>query len=184
MELDIDDDKIVRIRPDGSASPAGAYLCDEGRSAAVFHNGADDRLLTSLAYATDYDATPSGMRLDGSRKPTSEELIAHFCEQGATDFATLAANPGGLRPQIAPSQVLAGPPYCPDRLQICPADVAADLARLALPRRGEPRSFRLTSRRMAEALNGEFRDAARTRRRFAFNPAFGNADDMASGRLA
>lgn len=130
-------------------------------------------------YGMDYDATSRGMRLDGSRRPTSDELIAFLCEEGATDFATLAAHSGGLRPQLAASQVLAGPLDCPDRLQICPGDVVADLASLALPRRAEPRPFRLTSRRMAEALNGAFREAGRTRRRHPVNPAFLNTDDMA-----
>lgn len=44
---------MVRARPDGTASPYGAYLCPKGLAAIDFHNGAENRLLRSLAKQPD-----------------------------------------------------------------------------------------------------------------------------------
>lgn len=47
MEIDVEDGRMVRARPDGSASPYGAYLCPKGLAAIDFHNGAENRLVRS-----------------------------------------------------------------------------------------------------------------------------------------
>ncbi|MDE2403964.1 MAG: molybdopterin-dependent oxidoreductase [Sphingomonadales bacterium] len=49
MELDIVDGKPLRARADGRLSPYGAYLCPKGVASIEFHNGAEGRLLASLA---------------------------------------------------------------------------------------------------------------------------------------
>ncbi|WP_084625475.1 molybdopterin-containing oxidoreductase family protein [Sphingobium sp. C100] len=48
MEIDVEDGRMVRVRPDGSQSPYGAYLCPKGLASIDFHNGAENRLLQSL----------------------------------------------------------------------------------------------------------------------------------------
>lgn len=48
MEIDVENGRMVRVRPDGSVSPYGAYLCPKGLAAVDFHNGAENRLLHSL----------------------------------------------------------------------------------------------------------------------------------------
>lgn len=48
MEIDVEDERMVRVRPDGSQSPYGAYLCPKGLASIDFHNGAEDRLLRSV----------------------------------------------------------------------------------------------------------------------------------------
>lgn len=47
MEVTIENGRVVDAQPDGSASPYGAYMCVKGLSSIAFHNGAEDRLLTS-----------------------------------------------------------------------------------------------------------------------------------------
>lgn len=53
MEIDVEDGRMVRARPDGSVSPYGAYLCPKGQAAVEFHNGAEGRLFSSLARQPD-----------------------------------------------------------------------------------------------------------------------------------
>jgi anaerobic selenocysteine-containing dehydrogenase len=47
MEIDVEDGRMLRARPDGSASPYGAYMCPKGLAAVDLHNGLEARLLTS-----------------------------------------------------------------------------------------------------------------------------------------
>lgn len=66
MEIDVEDGRMLRARPDGTASPYGAYLCPKGLSSVEFHNGAEGRLLASLARRPDgtLDAVDSQVALD------------------------------------------------------------------------------------------------------------------------
>lgn len=48
MELTVDGGKLVGVVADGSVSPYGAYMCPKGRASVEFHNGAENRVLTSL----------------------------------------------------------------------------------------------------------------------------------------
>lgn len=58
MEIELDGGRMVRARPDGSASPYGSYLCPKGMAAVDFHNGAEGRLLHSLAKQADGSFAP------------------------------------------------------------------------------------------------------------------------------
>ncbi|HUD31225.1 MAG TPA: molybdopterin-dependent oxidoreductase [Novosphingobium sp.] len=53
MEIEVEDGRMLRARPDGSVSPYGAYLCPKGLSSIAFHNGAEGRLFGSLARGVD-----------------------------------------------------------------------------------------------------------------------------------
>lgn len=53
MELSLQDERIVGVAGDGSASPYGAYLCAKGRASIDFHQGAEPRLLHSLRRSAD-----------------------------------------------------------------------------------------------------------------------------------
>jgi anaerobic selenocysteine-containing dehydrogenase len=68
MEIDLEDGRMVRARPDGTASPYGAYLCPKGLTSVEFHNGAEGRLFGSLA-----------KQLDGSFAPVAaDEAVAEI----------------------------------------------------------------------------------------------------------
>ena len=58
MELDIDEGRAVRARPDGRISPYGAYLCPKGLASVEFHNGAEGRVLESLVHDGDSGFRP------------------------------------------------------------------------------------------------------------------------------
>ncbi len=59
MEVDVADGRLVAARPDSSGiSPYGAYLCPKGLAAIDFHNGAENRLLASLARQADGTLAP------------------------------------------------------------------------------------------------------------------------------
>lgn len=53
MEIEVSNGRMVRARPDGSQSPYGAYLCPKGLAAIDFHNGAENRLFSSLQRQSD-----------------------------------------------------------------------------------------------------------------------------------
>lgn len=58
MEIELEQGRMVRAKPDGSVSPYGGYLCPKGLSAVDFHNGAENRLLHSLKKQADGTLAP------------------------------------------------------------------------------------------------------------------------------
>ena len=58
MELRVENGRILDVAPDGAASPYGAYLCPKGQASADFHNGAENRLFSSLKRSPDGEFTP------------------------------------------------------------------------------------------------------------------------------
>ena len=48
MEVDVEQGRMVRARPDGSVSPYGGYMCPKGLAAVELHNGIEARLTASL----------------------------------------------------------------------------------------------------------------------------------------
>ncbi|MFC0204830.1 molybdopterin-containing oxidoreductase family protein [Novosphingobium soli] len=83
MEIEVEDGRMLRARPDGSVSPYGAYLCPKGLSSIAFHNGAEDRLLQSLARGPDGELAPveAEVALDaiGARLKTLVEAHGPRC---------------------------------------------------------------------------------------------------------
>ena len=47
MDLEVEDNRIIAVSGDGSASPYGAYMCVKGRNSAEFHS-AEERLVNTL----------------------------------------------------------------------------------------------------------------------------------------
>jgi anaerobic selenocysteine-containing dehydrogenase len=48
MSLTVEGDKLISAVGDGTASPYGGYMCVKGLASIDFHNGAENRLLSSL----------------------------------------------------------------------------------------------------------------------------------------
>ncbi len=65
MNLTVDENKIIDVSPDGSASPYGAYMCAKGRSSVDFHNG-EGRLTECLKRGAEgeFEAIDSEQALD------------------------------------------------------------------------------------------------------------------------
>ena len=65
------------------------------------------------------------------------------------------------------------------RMDLCPPDVAAELAKVRLGGKTDPAfPFRLTSRRQLESMNSAYSNSSKTRLRYPVNPAFMNPQDM------
>src|SRR5262249_26793180 len=128
-----------------------------------FFWGLASRLRTPLtlkfwSYGASYKDLPGGLTLDLDVKPSGEDLIAHLCSYGPVSFDDLKASPAGVRPQLPATTVQAGKDNG-GRLQLCPPDVAAELASVLGETVDDPRfKYRLIVRRILEALNSAFLD--------------------------
>jgi len=48
MDITLEGNRLISASPDGSVSPYGAYMCAKGHASIDFHNGSENRLLSSL----------------------------------------------------------------------------------------------------------------------------------------
>ncbi len=135
-------------------------------------------------YGQEFDAIPDGLPLDTARRPDPEALLRYLCRDSRVPFDTLLQNPAGVRPEFPPETVLPAREDNGARLALCPPDVAAELGTVLLEEEAAGFRYRLTCRRILEALNSAYRDAARTRQRYPVNWAFMNPDDMAEEGIA
>jgi anaerobic selenocysteine-containing dehydrogenase len=129
------------------------------------------------SYGSIHDALPGGLKLDMQHMPDAEVLIRHLCEYGDVTFDELQASPSGVRPDRPPRYVEA----CDDngaRLELCPPDVAAELQLVLHDQTDSRFKYQLTVRRILEAMNGAYRDAARTTKKYPVNWAYMNPIDM------
>lgn len=135
-------------------------------------------------YGLRFQDIPEGIELSLTEKPDAEALCRYLAKDSLVPFDEILANPSGVRPQVEPRVVKPGPPDAPGRLELCPPDVAAELAALA----GEPVDqgfgYRLTCRRVLHALNSAYRDSREARRRFPVNYAHMNPEDMRADGIA
>jgi anaerobic selenocysteine-containing dehydrogenase len=131
-------------------------------------------------YGLRYQDIAEGLQLSLTEKPDPEALCAYLARDSVVPFDTIKANPSGVRPEMEPRFVKPGPTDAAGRLELCPPDVAAELAMLAVEIPERNRSYRLTCRRILHALNGAFRDSSEARRRFPVNYAHMNPEDMAA----
>ena len=128
-------------------------------------------------YGANYSDLPGGLELDMAHKPDPEEMIAHLCSYGHVSFADLKANPGGVRPNLAPAYVEPGPDLG-GRLHLCPPDVAAELTSVLSEQRDSRFKYGLTCRRILEAMNSAYLGLERTRKKHPVNYAYMNPEDM------
>ncbi len=114
---------------------------------------------------------------------SAEDLIRWLADGGRSSYDELKANPGGIHFKNA--QAIVAPAEGDDgaRLDLCPPDVAGEIAAVrATQDEAEGYPFRLIPRRLIEVMNSAYTQSGQTRRRFPTNPIFMNEDDMA--RLA
>ena len=134
-------------------------------------------------YGLKYVDIPLGMPLDMNDKPDANTMLRFLCSQGAVDFDTLRASPGGIRREGGAGLVMQAP-VDGGRLELCPSDVADELSELASPAPPTHYRYSLTCRRIAEAVNSAFRDSARARKKYPVNYLFMNPDDMLADGIA
>ena len=136
-----------------------------------------------IGLSVSYADAPPGAPLDMTRPPDPEQFARWWLEGSAVSFDALKASPGGIVPTLREQRVEAAPDDG-RRLDLCPADVADELAAALADRPDPARPYRLTTRRLLETMNSAYRDAAPATRRWPANPAFMHPDDMAAEGLA
>jgi anaerobic selenocysteine-containing dehydrogenase len=131
------------------------------------------------AYGLKFEEVQPGLVLSATEAPDPEALYRFLCRESAVPFDDLLANPGGVRPNLPEQRVQPAPEGWAGRLDLCPPEVAAELAevRAEAP---DPAPLRLTCRRILHALNGAFRDSRGSRKRHPVNHAFMSPEDMAA----
>ncbi len=135
-------------------------------------------------YGIDFDSIADGLPLDMEKKPDPEDMFRFLCRNSRVPFDTLKANPSGVRPDLPPQYVQAAPEDNGARLELCPADVAAELAAVLAEEPDTRYRYQVTVRRILEAMNSAYREADRTRQRHPLNWAYMNPEDMAAEGLA
>jgi anaerobic selenocysteine-containing dehydrogenase len=134
------------------------------------------------SYGLRYEDVPLAMPLSMTEQPDPEHLCRFLCTESRVPFDTLKDTPGGVKPQIEPHFVQPAPDGWQQRLELCPDDVAQELAKLARET-SDAASLQLICRRVLHALNGAFKDSPRTRSRLPVNYAYMASGDMAARSL-
>ncbi|MBB6125315.1 molybdopterin-containing oxidoreductase family protein [Sphingobium subterraneum] len=122
------------------------------------------------------DAAP-GFPLDMTSPPHPEDLARWWVRDTPVDFDELRASPGGLLVDV-PGQAVAASPDDGVRMDLCPDDIACELAQVHAEQPDTKGSYRLATRRIRETLNSMYRSTQAAERNFPVNPAFMNPDDM------
>lgn len=134
-------------------------------------------------YGLNYATIPGGLELDMENAPSPEDMFRYLCENSRVSFDELLANPSGVRPNLQPHYVQEAKDNGA-RLQLCPPDVAAELKTVLNAAIDSHFKYRLTCRRILEAMNSAYRDSARAAKKYPVNWAYMNPDDMREDGIA
>jgi anaerobic selenocysteine-containing dehydrogenase len=112
-----------------------------------------------------YGSPPTGrsLRLDGSRRPTTESLLEFVCQSPDLSFRDLVARPGAHVPDVAPRYVAPPPAGETTRLTVLPAEVLEELEECWATHQGQALSdgqLLLHVRRRLEVMNSVFMDGS------------------------
>lgn len=135
-----------------------------------------------IVVAMSYEHAAPGLRIDMETIPDQADLARQWCDGGKIDFDTLRANPGGVLLDVRGDEVLPAEDGG-ERLDLCPDDIAAELADVARETDGTAFPYRLAVRRLLETMNSAFQSAETTRRRHPTNFALMNPTDLAKEGL-
>ena len=102
-----------------------------------------------------------GLPLDMANRPTTSDLIAHACTVAGISYDELAANPGGMWLANREAVVQPAPDDDGARLDLCPHDVAEEIAAVFAQGQSEADPafpLMLVSRRVARVMNATFHE--------------------------
>ncbi|WP_340268049.1 molybdopterin-containing oxidoreductase family protein [Sphingobium mellinum] len=126
-----------------------------------------------------------GPELEITDDTRADDIIRWLADGGRSSFDDLKAHRGGILFKEAEAVVQPAGEDNGARLDLCPPDVAAELAGVRQAKdeiAGYP--FRLIPRRLIEVMNSAYTEAGQTRRRFPTNPIYMNEQDMTRLDLA
>ena len=121
--------------------------------------------------------------LDPDRRWDTPMLLRWFAEQAGLPWDALIQSEHGYVVEMDVPIVSPSPPDSA-RLDLCPPDVAAEIAAVAADPRDDNAPYRLVCRRSGEMMNTAFRDGSATRRRYPSNPLFMQPEDMQNEGLS
>ncbi|MCK9503294.1 MAG: molybdopterin-dependent oxidoreductase [Porticoccaceae bacterium] len=134
-----------------------------------------------LVFGMSYGDTPPGQPMDMEKMADGEQLARWWCEGSYTDFETLKAHTSGFSPSTTIKVAAAEDDGA--RLDLCPADVALELAETFHEKRSIAFPYRLTNRRLLECLNSMYHHVEATTKRYETNYAYMHPEDMAKHGL-
>ncbi len=161
--------------------PEGADVIEEWE----FFYGLAQRMKLPIALAASYEwgpdmAEPEITHFDLDRKPTNDELFEALTKGARVPLSEVRKHPAGaVFPLDVP--VEAGDADAPGRLDFADRTMLGELAEVA----AEPvdrdtfYAFRLVSRRLPDVHNSAGRDIPKLVRKWSYNPAFMNPEDLA-----
>jgi anaerobic selenocysteine-containing dehydrogenase len=128
--------------------------------------------------ATHSQIVGPSLELSLEQKPTTEDIVRWMTSHNLVQYDQLIAHPEGVLLEDH-AYIKAAQEEDGARLNLCPSDVAAEIAKVW---QGRPTDgafpFRLIVRRQLESMNSAYSNASKTRLRFPVNPAFMNPQDM------
>ncbi len=129
---------------------------------------------------------PAYLDLDMQRKPTTDELFEALTKGSRIPLAEVKKHPHGAIFAAPEARVQPRDPGCSARLELADATMLAELAEVAREplERAPGFRFQLISRRLPDVHNSAGRDLPRLTRRWRYNPAFMNPEDLAALGLA
>jgi anaerobic selenocysteine-containing dehydrogenase len=145
----------------------------------------DWEMMYELTKRLGTDLVFDGVKLDMSRRPTSDELLALLARNGQVPFEAIKNSPGGaffdLEQYVAPAD-----PLTAGRFEVLPADVAHEIEMLANEpaqpqhhwRDGRKFDYVLASRRMREVYNTFGPQLSKIHHRRPYNPAYLHPSDL------
>jgi anaerobic selenocysteine-containing dehydrogenase len=148
-----------------------------------FFNGIANRLgrvltVKPFRFGVDLMSMEGGLVLTMDRDWTTEDIVRFYVDGTGIPFDVLSRHPHGMTPELGHPIVQPGISDGP-RLDVCPPDVAGELAALNANVEDECTSgYLLVNRRIVETFNSAFRLSPITQRRLGVNRLFMNPDDM------
>ena len=157
----------------------------------MFFNGLANRLghtlrLMPVGFGGDVKAAAeAGTPLVADEVWTTERLIERALADVGVPLDALKAAPNGLKPPACGVRIAAPESDDGARLDVCPPDVAAELADVIASPPSVDGRYRLIVRRVVELMNSEFRMSETLQRRYdGAAPLFIHPDDMAAEGFA
>ena len=147
----------------------------------------DWRFYRAVAGRLGLQLTVGGRALDMQHAPTADELLAMLASRGPVSLEDLKQHPGGKVFDVAAQAVQPPREGQAGRLEVCPPDVAEELAELERETdapAGADYPYLLIVRRTRELMNTLGKDVEGIRKRTAYNPAWMHPGDLASLDLA
>ncbi|MDB5584146.1 MAG: hypothetical protein JWR80_9322 [Bradyrhizobium sp.] len=137
-------------------------------------------ILKHAPFGSTYADAPGGIVIDMETMPSREDLIRQLVNQTCVTFDELLAHPHGMMVDLPEMRLQAPEADDGARLDLCPPDVAMEIASFVPPSSPGEGQFLFSVRRIVESFNTCFHENSLTKRRMKTNWLYMNPEDMAA----